>query len=153
MTTTATEKDLGRLPLAGTARLVGPGASVGAWLVRFDGALYARSAAPRSAVVDRRGRGRMRMDGQDHAVVLSEVAPEMHELLDDAYRARYGRCRPEQVDAMVSDDAAAATFLVRSRSLSWGERAADAVAAWRERFSAPAASTGRGDAPCPCPGS
>ncbi|MFC7876900.1 DUF2255 family protein [Isoptericola sp. NPDC057391] len=100
------------------------------WMVRLGHDLYVRSA-PEVARRAGGGRAHLQVDGTRQPVVLAEVAPELHALLDDAYLARYGRCAPEKVAAVTSDVAAASTFRVRLRRATWGERVAEALDAAR----------------------
>ena len=106
-----------------------PGRPWRGWVVQLGHDLYVRAApdAARGAT----GRAHLQLDGARHPVVLAEVAPELHGLLDDAYLAKYGRCAPEKVGAVTSDVAAAGTFRVRLRRATWGERIAEAVDAAR----------------------
>jgi len=109
------------------------------WVVQVGGDLFVRTApgAGRTAGLVA-GRGRVRVDGAasgpvERAVVLAEVEPELHGLIDDAYRAKYGACAPERVAEVVSDAAAATTFRVRSRRATWGERVLSTLRAVRAR--------------------
>ncbi|MDO8145832.1 DUF2255 family protein [Isoptericola sp. 178] len=149
MTIATTRPETDALPTGGVVHLLGEEVPAPAWLVRVGAETYLRSAKPH-AVVDTRGRGRVRVGGTDLHVVLSEVAPEMHDLLDDAFRTTYGRCRPDQVADMVSDDAAASTYRLRRRRPGLAERVAGRITTWQERarFARSAAATG--PAPCPC---
>ncbi|WP_278235698.1 DUF2255 family protein [Isoptericola sp. AK164] len=149
MTIATTRPETDALPTGGVVHLLGEEVPAPAWLVQVGDDVYLRLAEPRP-VVDARGRGRVRVGGAEHFVVLSEVAPEMHDALDDAFRATYGRCRPEQVAAMVSDDAAASTYRLRQRRPTVAERVADRLGAWqqRARVARDVAVTDR--TPCPC---
>ena len=119
-----------------------PGGPRRGWVVELGHDLYVRSAPGAGRVVG--GRAHLQADGTRHPVVLAEVAPELHTLLDDAYLAKYGRCAPEKVGAVTSDLAAASTFRVRLRRATWGERLADA-------FEARRGVLGRRPAEQPCP--
>ncbi|MFE5338737.1 DUF2255 family protein [Isoptericola sp. NPDC056578] len=107
-----------------------PGRPWRGWVVQLGHDLYVRSA-PDAARRAGGGRAHLQVDGTRQPVVLAEVAPELHALLDDAYLAKYGRCAPEKVGAVTSDAAAASTFRVRLRRATWGERVAGAAAAAR----------------------
>lgn len=102
-----------------------PGRPWRGWMVQLGHDLYVRSVpdAGRRAGV---GRAHLQLDGTRQPVMLAEVAPELHALLDDAFREKYGRCTPE-IGAVTSDVAAASTFRVRLRRATWGERIAEAV--------------------------
>ncbi|MGE9362391.1 DUF2255 family protein [Isoptericola nanjingensis] len=106
-----------------------PGRPWRGWVVQLGHDLYVR-AAP-GAALGTAGRAHLQVDDTRQPVVLAEVAPELHGLLDDAYLAKYGRCAPEKVGAVTSDVAAASTFRVRLRRATWGERIAQAVDAGR----------------------
>ncbi|MDO8147829.1 MULTISPECIES: DUF2255 family protein [unclassified Isoptericola] len=152
MTIATTRPETDALPTGGVVHLLGEEVPAPAWLVRVGEETFLRSTTPH-AVVDARGRGRVRVGATDRHVVLSEVAPEMHDLLDDAFRATYGRCRPDQVADMVSDDAAASTYRVRGRRPTVAERLGDLVVAWRARTTAPGRGVPgvrRGADTCPC---
>lgn len=131
---------------AATAVQVVPAQQAGrpyrSWVVRLGRDLYVRSAP--GSVRPAGGRAHLRVDGSRRPVVLAEVAPELHALLDDAYLAKYGRCAPEKVAAVTSDLAAASTFRVRLRRASWSERAAAAADVVR-------GALGRQRAEEPCP--
>ncbi|MGF0118640.1 DUF2255 family protein [Promicromonospora sp. Marseille-Q5078] len=136
---TAPALDLVPLTAARSVKLVVDGAAaLPTWVVEVGGDLFVRSAPGASWPAGlAAGRGRVRVDGAvgavEQAVVLGEVEPELHGLLDDAYRAKYGACAPERVAEVVSDAAAATTFRLRSRRASWAERVASVVAAARGR--------------------
>ncbi|MEL7978080.1 DUF2255 family protein [Isoptericola sp. F-RaC21] len=123
---------LGDLATAAAVRIVPaaePGAPSRSWVVRLGRDLYVRSAPGSTGVAG--GRAHLQVDGSRRPVVLAEVAPELHTLLDDAYLAKYGRCSPEKAAAVTSDVAAASTFRVRPRRATWAERVEDAVDAVR----------------------
>jgi len=123
---------LGDLAAAPAVRIVPagePGRPSRSWVVRLGRDLYVRSAPGAARVAG--GRAHLQVDGSRRPVVLAEVAPELHALLDDAYLTKYGRCAPEKVAAVTSDVAAASTFRVRPRRASWAERVAAAVDAAR----------------------
>jgi hypothetical protein len=89
-----------------------PGRPTTIWLVRVDNDLYVRSyRGPEGhwyRAATRAGRGRVSVSGNAYAVVL-EPAPEIDQaVIDEAYRAKYGRS--SYVDAMVTTDAAATTL-------------------------------------------
>jgi hypothetical protein len=129
--TTPDPRDLDRLGDVAAATVVQvvagrePGAPSRSWVVRLGRDLYVRSAPGTARVAG--GRAHLQVDGSRRPVVLAEVAPELHALLDDAYLAKYGRCAPEKVAAVTSDVAAASTFRVRPRRASWAERVGAAV--------------------------
>jgi hypothetical protein len=145
--TTTSLRDLATTP---TARLLtGEGSGATAWVVALGRDLYLRAvpgAAPFSG-----GRAHVRVSGTDVPVVLTEVAPEVHGPLDDAYRAKYGRCTPEKVSLLTSDAVAATTFRIGARRSTWAERVAATRAAVRDRRRVARAArvTGRSDdVPC-----
>ncbi|WP_418275328.1 DUF2255 family protein [Isoptericola jiangsuensis] len=114
-----------------TARLLtGEGPGVTAWVVELGRDLYLRTV-PGAAVGG--GRARVLVSGVEHLVTLADVAPEVHGPLDDAYRAKYGRCTPEKLSALVSDAAAATTFRVGVRRPTLAERLGVVRAVVRER--------------------
>ncbi|MFD6175644.1 MULTISPECIES: DUF2255 family protein [unclassified Isoptericola] len=141
MNTSATPlPDLVPLAAARSVKLVVDGAAaLPTWVVQVGGDLFVRSApGARWPAGLAAGRGRVRVDGAasgtvERAVVLAEVEPELHGLLDDAYRAKYGACAPERVAEVVSDAAAATTFRIRARRASWGERVYAVASAARAR--------------------
>jgi hypothetical protein len=124
--TISSPRDLSTLAAAPAVRLVIDGAETAAksWVVRVGADLYVRTAPGALSAWWGGGPARVRVDGAEHPVVLAEVAPEVHSLIDDAYRAKYGRCAPEKVDVVVSDVAAATTFRLRPRRAPWWERVA-----------------------------
>ncbi|CAM3442489.1 DUF2255 family protein [Isoptericola cucumis] len=144
---TTSPHDLGALVAAPAVQLLAAGAEHGArsWVVRLGQDLYVRTVPG-----DRwspAGRARVRLDGAEYPVVLTEVAPELHGPLDDAYRAKYDPYGPAKVDAVLSDPATASTFRLRPQRASVRERVAGTVAALRRRAAAsPAASPA--DVPC-----
>ncbi|WP_176168835.1 DUF2255 family protein [Krasilnikoviella flava] len=103
-----------------------PGRPQRSWVVRLGHDLYVRSA-PGSVGRAGGGRAHLQVDGTRRPVMLAEVAPELHSLLDDAYLAKYGRCAAEKVATVTSDRAAATTFRVRLRRATWSEQVAAAV--------------------------
>jgi hypothetical protein len=128
----------------------GPGAL--AWVVSLGHELYLRSAPGSESLRPGGGRARVRVSGVEHHVTLAEVAPEVHDLLDDAYRAKYGRCGPEKVSALVSEVAVAATFRLSprratlwERTVPWMERAET----WWARARTVRRGTGAAEVPCP----
>ncbi|MFE7404741.1 DUF2255 family protein [Isoptericola sp. NPDC057559] len=127
--------DLVPLAAARSVKLVVDGAAaLPTWVVQVGGDLFVRSApGARWPAGLAAGRGRVRVDGAERAVVLAEVEPELHGLLDDAYRAKYGACAPDRVAEVVSDAAAATTFRLRARRASWGERVYSVASAVRAR--------------------
>lgn len=133
--TASTLPDLEPVAAARSVKLLVDGAAaLPTWVVQVGGDLFVRSApGARWPAGLAAGRGRVRVDGAERAVVLGEVEPELHGLLDDAYRAKYGACAPERIAEVVSDAAAATTFRLRSRRASWGERAVAVLAAVRAR--------------------
>ncbi|MEU2198714.1 DUF2255 family protein [Isoptericola sp. NPDC019482] len=136
---------LGDLAAAAAVRIVPagePSAAARSWVVRLGRDLYVRSVPGGTRVVG--GRAHLQIDGSRRPVVLAEVAPELHALLDDAYRAKYGRCAPEKVAAVTSDVAVASTFRVRPRRATWAERVGAALGAVRG-----AARRQPAERPCP----
>ncbi|MCK9794065.1 DUF2255 family protein [Isoptericola sp. 4D.3] len=134
--------DLGGATVVQVVHAQEPGRPYRSWVVRLGRDLYVRSAL--GSVRPAGGRAHLRVDGSRRPVVLAEVAPELHALLDDAYLAKYGRCSPEKVAAVTSDLAAASTFRVRPRRASWAERAEAAVDVVRG-----ALRRQRAEEPCP----
>ncbi|MFC8596913.1 DUF2255 family protein [Isoptericola sp. NPDC057191] len=135
----ATLPDLVPVATARTVKIVVDGAAaLPTWVVQVGGDLFVRSAPgarwPAGVVA---GQGRVRVAGSvgvlERPVVLAEVEPELHGLLDDAYRAKYGACAPDRVAEVVSDAAAATTFRVRARRASWRERVLALARAVRDR--------------------
>ncbi|WP_402463409.1 DUF2255 family protein [Isoptericola aurantiacus] len=124
--TTPSLQDLATLPSAHLVTGEGPGTP--AWTVELGHELYVRSAPGSGTPRTSGGRAVVRVAGVEHHVTLAEVAPEVHDLLDDAYRAKYGRCTPEKVSAVVSDVAAATTFRLTPRRRPWWEVAVTALA-------------------------
>ncbi|WP_166844089.1 DUF2255 family protein [Isoptericola sp. BMS4] len=149
----ASPRDLSPLAAAPTVHLVLSGAERAAksWVVQLGTDLYVRTVPGAVSAWSGGGPAHLRLDGAEHPVVLSEVAPEVHGPLDDAYRAKYGRCAPEKVDAVTSDAVVASTFRVRPRRLPWWTRvAARAQSARRGREALPRVShAGRRDVACP----
>ncbi|PFG41601.1 uncharacterized protein DUF2255 [Isoptericola jiangsuensis] len=148
MTAIPSLRDLASTP---TARLLtddGPG--VAAWTVVHGRDLYVRSMPGGAPVAH--GRARLLVGGAQHPVTLAEVAPEVHGPLDAAFRAKYGRRAPEKARALTSDAAAATTFRLDARRLTWAERVAAARVAVRDRRRfAGAGRTGRAtgdEVPC-----
>lgn len=147
-------RDLSPLAAAPTVHLVLSGAERAAksWVVQLGEELYVRTVPGSVSSWWGGGPAHIRLDGAEHPVVLSEVAPEVHGPLDDAYRAKYGRCAPEKVDAVMSEAAVASTFRVRLRRVPWWARVAGRAEAARRRRAdgARAARSGRpGDVVCP----
>ncbi|GAA1979200.1 hypothetical protein GCM10009718_14910 [Isoptericola halotolerans] len=127
------------------------GPATPAWVVSVGRELYVRPGPGGEALGLGGGRARVRTADGVHHVTLAEVAPEVHAVLDDAYRAKYGRCGPEKVSALVSDVAAAATFRLGSRRPSLWERTVpllDRAATWWERVRAPRGARAT-RVPCP----
>ncbi|GAA1723980.1 DUF2255 family protein [Isoptericola hypogeus] len=147
MTTTGTH-DIGALAAAPAVHLLAADAERGArsWVVRLGRDLYVRTVPGDGW--SRAGRARVRLDGAEYPVVLTEVAPELHGPLDDAYRAKYDGYGRAKIDAVLSDTATAATFRLRPRRVTVGERVTQAVAALRLRV-ATAGPVRDADAPCP----
>ncbi|MFI2104399.1 DUF2255 family protein [Isoptericola sp. NPDC019693] len=133
---------LGDLPAVRIVPAGEPGTAARGWVVRLGRDLYVRSAPGGARVAG--GRAHLQVDGARRPVLLAEVAPELHALLDDAYLAKYGRCAPEKVAAVTSDAAAASTFRVRPRRASWAERVDAALDAVRG-----AARREPAERPCP----
>ncbi|WP_407319671.1 DUF2255 family protein [Isoptericola halotolerans] len=132
---------LASAPVAQLLTSDGPGPGAPAWVVSLGHELYVRSAPGLGGTWPGGGRARVRVAGAEHPVTLAEVAPEVHDLLDDAYRATYGRCGPDKVSALVSDGAAAATFRLSPRRATLWERTVpllDAAESWWRRLRAPA---------------
>lgn len=142
---------LSTLPVAQLLTSDGPGPGAPAWVVSLGHELYVRSAPGAGWMRPAGGRARVRVAGEEHPVTLAEVAPEVHDLLDDAYRAKYGRCGPEKVSALVSDAAAAATFRLSPRPATLWERTVpllDAVVSWWARVRT-VRRTRSAQVPCP----
>ncbi|WP_277207187.1 DUF2255 family protein [Isoptericola croceus] len=126
-------QDLATLPSAQLLTSDGSGPGAAAWVVALGRELYVRTAPGADVPRLGGGRARVRVSGVEHPVTLAEVAPEVHDLLDDAYRTKYGRCAPDKLSAVVSDVAAATTLRLSPRRPSLWERTVpllDAVTAW-----------------------
>ncbi|MCK0116724.1 DUF2255 family protein [Isoptericola sp. S6320L] len=145
---TAALEDLASLPTAQLLTSDGAGPGSPAWLVSLGRDLYMRSAPGGERLRPGGGRARVRVADVVHHVTLAEVAPEVHGLLDDAYRAKYGHCTPDRV----SDVAAATTFRVSTRRPSLWERTApllDRGQAWWDRVRPVRGEARAGEVPCP----
>jgi hypothetical protein len=87
------------------------------WVVRVGDDLYVRSFRGtdgrwyRSA--SQRGAAQVRADGTEHRVRLDRADDVDRSVIDDAYRAKYGRS--SYVDVMVTPDAAATTLRLVAR--------------------------------------
>jgi hypothetical protein len=132
MSATTSLRDLATTPTVRLRTDDGPGVTT--WLVELGRHLYVRSMPGGTRSSGTHGqRAHVVVAGVEHPVLLAEVAPEVHGPLDAAFRAKYGRCTPEKVRALTSDAAAATTFRLDARRLTWAERAAVARAAVRDR--------------------
>jgi hypothetical protein len=84
------------------------------WVVRHGGDLYVRSVNGRGAVWFRGARarheGRIRAGGVEKGVTFVDVGDEVNDLVDAAYREKYGRRYPTIVPSIVSPQARAATL-------------------------------------------
>lgn len=88
------------------------------WVVRVEDDLYVRSVRGRTGGWFRHAvqslRGRIRAGGAERDVALEEPDRSVHPAIDDAYRTKY-RNSPSSVAAMITPDAAAATFRLLPR--------------------------------------
>lgn len=143
-----TLQDLASRPTAQLLTSDGAGPGHPAWVVALGPELYVRSAPGPERLRLSGGRARVRAADVVHHVTLAEVAPEVHGPLDDAYRAKYGRCAPGRV----SDARAATTFRLSPRRPTLWERTVpllDRAQAWWDRVRPARTASRAGDVPCP----
>jgi hypothetical protein len=88
------------------------------WVVRVGDDLYVRSVRGRPGGWFRHAvhslHGRIRVGGAEREVAFEEPDRSVHPGIDDAYRTKY-RTSPSSVAAMITPDAAAATFRLLPR--------------------------------------
>jgi hypothetical protein len=84
------------------------------WVVRVGDGLYVRSYRGQDGIwyqaVLRRPEGRIRAGGVEHAATFEHPADADEDVVDAAYRSKYGRYGPTYVDPMVAPDARATTL-------------------------------------------
>jgi hypothetical protein len=90
------------------------------WVVRVENALYVRAYKGRSGPWFRGvvacHAGRIQSGGIDQEVTFVEVSdPDVNDLIDAAYRSKYGHYEAQYVDPMVAPEARAATIQIVPR--------------------------------------
>jgi hypothetical protein len=108
------------LQIAPLRRDGAPRKPVTIWAVRVGDDLYVRSAYGRSSAwfrgVQARHEGRIGAGGVDKDVIFMDVAPNLNDEIDAAYRTKY-RCHgATYVNMMVSPEARSATIKLTPRS-------------------------------------
>lgn len=88
--------------------------SVTIWMVPVDGQLFVRSVNGRASQWFRNAKaqasGRISVGKLSKEVQLVEVGEGLHDAIDAAFRAKYGRYAPSIVDSIVSSKAQSATL-------------------------------------------
>lgn len=103
---TTTGKDGPRTPVPIWVVCVGEEVYVRSWRGR-DGAWYRRASRDRAAHID--------VPGVDRDVVADQPAPEIHDQIDAAYRAKYARYGDTYLQPMISRPAREATLRLTPR--------------------------------------